>query len=183
MATASIIFLVLGCLSGFSCLLTLIGYFLGSSNYLFFLSKLSACLFLFLIAAICYCGSYLKKLYEAFQKSANEASPIPKSEAKKDFKYLYVYTNDIGDEDVKKQITKVFENERYVPIESIESLNPEERKKVISANIKVKKSDSIGIYAAHLFGKNIDGQTVFSIRAKGSSVDNAVWSAIEAIKQ
>lgn len=170
---AFVVLLVISIVNGVSAfMMFLSGDNFTGSNIIIFLQLIISTL-------LAYCGIQLKNLCEKKQPSKDNL--IPKSEAKKDFRYLYVDTKKIIDSELKDALEWVFTRQGYQIIDDINNLTLEKKEKLISINMKDKEKK--GQHAVTFYGKNIDGITVFSITKKNKSFLKAREEVFEALKQ
>ena len=151
--------------------------------YTFFASR-TYIIFLFLLIAtfLAYCGMRLNDIYSILKKTKSNGSSIPKSEAKKDFRYLYVCTSTIKNDAVRDGIESLFKGNGYQIVTDVESLDDAAKEKVIWAYFKYKKETKGPGYTVTFYGKNKDGQTVYSVTKKNYSLGQAKQEAFEALK-
>ena len=148
----------------------------------FTLSSVLPLLLLILTTFVAYCGMKLDDIYRIMKKPKT-ISTIPASEAKRDFRYLYVYMADIEDEELKDGLRWLFKKKGYQVIDDVSALAEDERSKVISANYRVKKDKRVPYYSVTIYGNNIYGQTIYSVTKKDNSLSKAKEAAFEALKQ
>ena len=152
------------------------------SFFVFNVISLVILMLLLLSSVIAYCGMRLNDIYRIMKKPKT-ISAIPASEARRDFRYLYVYMADIEDEELKDGLRWLFKKKGYQVIDDVGALAEDERSKVISANFRVKKNTSSPYYTVTIYGNNIYGQTVYSVTKSDNSIAKAREKAFEALKQ
>lgn len=140
---------------------------------------------LLLSSVIAYCGMRLNDIYRILKimKKPKTISTIPASEARRDFRYLYVYMSDVEDEELRDGLRWLFKKKGYQVIDDVGALSEDERSKVISANFRVKKNTNSPYYTVTIYGNNIYGQTVYSVTKSDNSLSKARESAFDALKQ
>ncbi len=142
--------------------------------------KIIIMLQLLLCTLVAYCGMRLKEIRDKKQKAPQ--SVIPESEARKAFRYLYVDSNSINDDEMRDAIEWIFNKRGYQVVADVKNLSADNQKKLIFVNVEIEKDDK-SLNCVTIYGKNTDGQLVFSTTKKNSSLSMAREEAFEALKQ